>query len=93
MTKRKVVLDRSDFIKCMGQGAVPCSDFSDDVAKQIREFSLGAFAVALRGFEKNINKKLFLTMWRCKGDNVNCLVAKPELDGMRSKLDTIDTRA
>ena len=93
MTKRKVILDRDNFIKCMAPGAIPCGDFSDEVAKQIRGFSLGAFAIALEGFEKNINKKLFLTMWRCKGDNINCLVTKTELDGMRSKLDTIDTRA
>ena len=89
MTKRKAILDREDFIKCMAPGAIPCSGFSEEVAKEIRGFSLGAFAVALRGFESNINKKLFLTMWRCKGDNVNCLVTKAELDGMRSKVDSI----
>jgi hypothetical protein len=46
----------------------------------------GSFVVALKGYERDVFQKLFLVMWRCRGDAVDCLVAKVEMEGMKSKL-------
>ena len=89
MSKRMLVVDIVDFTKCIGSGAIKCETFSEGFAKDVRELAVGAFVVALRGYETNVRKKMFLTMWRCRGDNVNCLVSKMELDGLKSKLKTV----
>lgn len=87
MTKRKLVVDHDDFLRCLGgPNMIKCESFSQQLATDIRSLSGGAFAVVLRGHEQNIAKKMFLTMWRCRGDNVNCLVKQFEQDGMRTKL-------
>jgi len=56
----------------------------------MRELSTGAFAVALEGYETDVRSKLFLTMWKCRHDNVNCLVARAELDGFQNKLKALN---
>ena len=58
------------------------------MAKEIKPLSVGAFVVALEGYETNVVKKMFLTMWRCRGEGgtVNCLVTKIEQDGIKSKV-------
>ena len=90
MTKRKLVLSRADFETCLNSSAIPCGSFSDKVATEMRAFSLGAFVVALEGYETNIAKKMYLVTWRCKGDNVDCLVTKAEQAGFHSKLKAIE---
>ncbi len=90
MTKRKFVVSFDDFSKCIGEGAIKIEIFSDSFGKKIRDLSTGAFAVALEGYETNIHSKLFLTMWKCRGDNVNCLVARNELDGFHNKLKALN---
>lgn len=89
MSKRKFIISADDFSKCIGEGAISIEIFSEGLREEMRELSEGAFAVALQGYENNPSKKFFFTMWKCRGDNVNCLVARAELDGFRSKLDAI----
>ena len=89
MTKRKFIISHEDFSKCLGEGAISIEIFSKGLGEEMKNLSEGAFAVALQGYENNTSKKFFITMWKCRGDNVNCLVAKAELDGFRSKLDAI----
>jgi len=88
MTKRKIIVNLADFTNCLGTGFINNEVFSENVGKQIKGYSPGAFAVALEGYETNVGKKMFLTMWRCRGEsgNVNCLVCQVEQDGMQSKL-------
>ena len=45
--------------------------------------------MALKGYELNIAKKMYLVMWRCRGDNVNCLVNAAEMAGFHSKMKAI----
>ena len=84
----KIILGLADFKACLSTEYINPSNFSPAVAKQYSELSSGAFVVALKGFETNVAKKMFLTMWRCRDEKgtVMCLVAKVELEGMRSKL-------
>jgi len=89
MTKRKFIVSYDDFVTCLDSGAISCAAFSAPLAAQIRDTSLGAFVVALKGYETNIAKKMYLVMWRCRGDNVNCLVNKSEMGGFESKLKAI----
>lgn len=89
MTKRKFVIPYADFVNCIGEGAISIDIFNSILAEEMRKLSEGAFAVALEGYEHNASKKMFLVMWKCRGDNVNCLVARAELDGFRSKLDAL----
>ena len=89
MTKRKFVLSHDDFLHCLKDGPIRCDSFSEEVGTQFQDLSLGAFVVALRGYEKNIVKKMYLVMWRGKGENVDCLVTKAEKGGFHSKLKAI----
>jgi len=90
MTKRKFIVSFDDFSKCLGEGAIKIEIFSENLQKNMRELSTGAFAVALEGYETDVRSKLFLTMWKCRHDNVNCLVARAELDGFQNKLKALN---
>lgn len=91
MTKGKISVGPEDFNKCLdGSGtATQLSECSDEFAEQARPLSVGAFVVLLKGYETDMNRKMMLTMWRCRGDAINCLVNKVEVDGMKSKLAAI----
>jgi len=89
MTKRKFIASHKDFLTALNRGAIKCDKFSEPLSTQIRELTFGAFVIALKGYENNIAKKMYLVMWRCKGDNVNCLVARPEMAGFESKMKAI----
>jgi len=86
MTKRVVIADPEDYVRCLGPGGIRLSHFSTEFAEAVRSLTIGSFVVALRGYERNVSEKMFIVMWRCRGDAMNCLVAKAELDGMFSKL-------
>ena len=86
MTKRVVVADPEDYVRCLGPGGIRLSQFSPEFAEAVRALTIGSFVVALKGYERNVSEKMFIVMWRCRGDAMNCLVSKPEMDGMFSKL-------
>jgi len=89
MTKRKFALSHDDFLNCLNDGRINITSFSEPVAAQFQALSLGAFVVALKGYENNIVKKMYLVMWRGKGESVDCLVTKGEKAGFHSKLKSI----
>jgi hypothetical protein len=89
MTKRKIVATYGDFSKCVDAEAIRLETFTDEFADAVRKLEQGSFVVALKGYEEDVFQKLFLVMWRCRGDAVNCLVAKVEMDGVKSKLRAI----
>ncbi len=90
MTKRKIVAEAKSFSECFAPGAIPITKFSSPAfAEEIRNLCVGAYVVALKGFENDAANKMFCVMWRCRGDNVNCLVSKKELSGMRSKINAL----
>jgi hypothetical protein len=93
MTKRIFVLSREDFGKCLTPDATAISSFSEDFQKGVREVSVGSFCVALVGYEKDYSRKMMMTMWRCRGDNINGLVAKVELESMKTKLAALEAKA
>eukprot|EP00978_Attheya_sp_CCMP212_P011427 scaffold28204_cov42-Attheya_sp.AAC.2 len=87
MTKQKIVADPMDFVKCIAPGGIRLeATFTKEFTEKVRALAVGSFVVALNGYEMDIFKKMFLVMWRCRGDAINCLVAKVEMEGMRSKL-------
>jgi 16S rRNA methyltransferase RsmB/F len=86
MKNRKFVISTKDFIKCFSKATIPISALSAELADQIRKIAVGSFMVALEGYDQDTSKKLMMVMWRCRGDNINCLVCKIERDGMRSKM-------
>jgi 16S rRNA C967 or C1407 C5-methylase (RsmB/RsmF family) len=90
MSKRKVVANREDFERCLLTDPTPLSRFSSDFQEVARPFTVGSFVVLLQGYETQPDRRLILTMWRCRGDNVNGLVAKVEQDLMRSRLQMVD---
>lgn len=91
MNKRKVIAEKEDFQKCINTGTIKIDQFSDEFANSFREFSVGGFVVALKGYERDIAKKMFLIMWKARsdGDGLNCFVTKAEQDGIKSKLKSI----
>jgi len=86
MTTRKITIDIEDFVKCIQLDGIKIELFSSEFAEQARKFSVGSFAVILRGYEKDYSKKMMMVMWKCRGDHLNCLVSKIEKLGMKSKL-------
>ena len=87
MTKRKITgVNVKDFELCLETGAIKLETLSDEFAAQIRELIPGSFVIQLTGFEEDVAKKLCMVMWKCRGDAVNCLVSKIEVDGIKSKL-------
>jgi 16S rRNA C967 or C1407 C5-methylase (RsmB/RsmF family) len=89
MTKRKLIIDYEDFVNCIKEGFTQISTFSGNVAKQMRELTPGSFVVALKGYENDIQKKFYLVMHRARGDHVQCLIARPELEGIEAKVKSI----
>mmetsp|Transcript_17586 Transcript_17586/g.38220 ORF Transcript_17586/g.38220 Transcript_17586/m.38220 type:complete len:946 (+) Transcript_17586:112-2949(+) len=86
MTKRIIVAKASDFVRCIGPGSIRLSHSSTEFADAAKVLSSGSFVVALEGYERNVAAKMFLVMWKCRGEAMNCLVNKSEMDGMKSKL-------
>lgn len=87
MTKRFLVANATDFCTCLHPGVtIWIGNFSSNLQAQLRDLSTGAFVVALSGFETDIAKKMFLVMWKCRGDALNCLVSKVEQLGITCKL-------
>jgi hypothetical protein len=89
MTKRKFIISSEDFKRCLKYGAIPCDSFSEPLCSEMKALSLGAFVVALKGYENDITKKMYLVMWKCRGDNVNCLVNKIDMSAFHHKLDAL----
>jgi 16S rRNA C967 or C1407 C5-methylase (RsmB/RsmF family) len=92
MTKRKFVIGFEDFRACLsGEGkTIHLSKFSECFREQLKELTPGSFAVVLEGYEDQLDEKLVATMWKCRGDSVDGLVAKVEVDGLLSRLDAIE---
>ena len=86
MTKRRFTISPKDFQNCLNGGAIGCTTFSEPLGSQMKALSLGAFVVGLEGYEKDVAKKMYLVMWKCRGDNVNCLVGKSEMAHFENKL-------
>jgi 16S rRNA C967 or C1407 C5-methylase (RsmB/RsmF family) len=94
MTKRKFVVDMHDFVHCLNvTSAKPVAlteGFSDKFAEAVRPIDVGAFVVVLDGYEnKGIDKKMAITMWRCRGDKISLLVTKIEVESIKDKLQVI----
>jgi hypothetical protein len=86
MEKRKIFATYDDFGKCIESGTIRLEIFSEKFAESVRKLEPGSFVVALEGYERDVFQKLFLVMWRCRGDAIDCLVAKVEMEGLKSKL-------
>eukprot|EP00980_Cylindrotheca_fusiformis_P026457 scaffold16189_cov125-Cylindrotheca_fusiformis.AAC.13 len=89
MKKRKIGLELKDFETCLQTETIPLESFSRAFAEAARSLTMGSFVVYLKGFEDDYIKKFWVVMWRCRGDSVNCLVTKAELDGMKSKVRSV----
>ena len=86
MTKRLISTSMDDFHACIRTGLMNFDIFSEAFQKNIRALEPGSFVVALEGYEKDILKKMFLVMWRCHGEKLDCLVAKVEMDAIVVKM-------
>ena len=89
MKNRKFIVSTKDFLTCFSQATIKISALSPGLGDEVRKIAVGSFMVALEGYELDSSKKLMMVMWRCRGDNINCLVCKIERDGMRSKMRAI----
>lgn len=94
MTKRKIVVGPSDFKKCLGGNGktIHLSEFSDDFSEQVKTLTVGSFVAVLNAFEDSMTDKLAATMWKCRGDSVDGLVAKIEIDEMLSRIEVLERK-
>ena len=85
MTKRLVTADMDDFYACIKDGFLKLDTFSETFKKNVEELEPGSFVVTLKGYEKDVAKKMYLSMWR-RLNCINCFVAKVEMEGLISKM-------
>ena len=85
MTKRLIIADMDDFYACIKEGFLKLDIFSEPFKKSVEELEPGSFVVALKGYEKDVAKKMYLSMWR-RPNCVNCFVAKVEMEALTSKM-------
>ena len=92
MTKRKYVACHDDFRACLqGDGkTIHLSKFTDTFRNQVKDEKPGSIVVILEGYENKMDQKLLVCMWKCRGESIDSLVAKVEVDGLLSKLDAMD---
>ncbi|KAL7535379.1 hypothetical protein ACHAXR_009414, partial [Thalassiosira sp. AJA248-18] len=86
ITKRILSASMDDFHTCVKEGFIPFDKFSETFQKGLEELTPGSFIVTLKGYEKDISKKMFLVMWRRSNPVVNCFVAKIEMEGILSRM-------
>lgn len=86
MTKRFLVAKDDDFYACIADGFIHFDNFSESFRSEVEALEPGSFIVALKGYEKDLAKKMFLVMWRRPNKVVQCFVAKVEMEGLFSKL-------
>ena len=92
MTKRKYIVGPDDFRACLrGDGkTIHLSKFTDEFRNQVKDESPGSFVVLLKGYEDKMDQKLLVCMWKCRGESIDSLVAKVEVDGLLGKLDAME---
>jgi hypothetical protein len=86
MTKRKFAVSSDDFFRCMLPDHIPLAGFSPEFQELVRPIEVGSFVVVLEGYEDETGHKMIMAMWRCRGDNINSLVAKIELESLLVKM-------
>ena len=86
MTKRLISADMDDFYKCIKEGFLELNTFSEPFQKSVEELEPGSFVVTLKGYEKDVAKKMYLSMWRRPNTCINCFVAKVEMEALMSKM-------
>lgn len=89
VTKRILTADMDDFYACVKEGFLPFDNFSESFQKGLEELTTGSFLVTLKGYEKDIAKKMYLSMWRRPDSHnnvVNCFVSKIEMEAVLSKM-------
>ena len=85
MTKRIVSANMDDFYTCNNTGFIEFAKFGEEFVKQVETLSQGSFLVTLKGYEKDMSKKMFLVMWK-RPKCVNCFVTKIEIEAIKSKM-------
>lgn len=85
MTKRILTADMDDFYTCMKDGFVSFEKFGESFRKQLEAMESGSCIVLLKGYEDDMSKKMFLSMWR-RPRAVTCFVAKMEREAILSKM-------
>merc|ERR1711862_362937 len=66
----------------------PSIKFSDEFIKKIKNLSFGSFVIVLQHYEDDYDKKMFLSMWKCRSPNpkINCLINKIDIEDMKRKV-------
>ena len=87
MTKRKLTVGLKDFRTGISGGGktIHFSEFSEEWQAQVKDLELGSFVVILKE-----DPRLIATLWKCRGDSVDGLVGKVELEGIMGKLAAIE---
>lgn len=66
---------------------VPPIEFTSEFIHKIKALSFGSFVIALKDYEDDCNKKMFLSMWKCRASNkINCLMNKIDIEDMKRKV-------
>jgi 16S rRNA C967 or C1407 C5-methylase (RsmB/RsmF family) len=86
VTKRILSANMDDFFACVKEGFINFDKFSEPFQKELEKLEVGSFIVTLEGYEKDVAKKMYLSMWRRPSKTVNCFVTKVEMEAILSKM-------
>lgn len=90
MTKRKFVVDRADFEVCLSAEVVSLTELSMKLRELLLPLSAGSMLMVLEGYEDG-DDKMMLAKWRCRGEKMDNLVPKVELQAMKDKLHALQS--
>lgn len=87
MTKRKVIVDRDDFDRCLDRENVPLSNMSADFQEAVRPLSVGCVVVVLQDERLPADAEMLAVVaWRCRGDHLKLLVSQPDMDSIEKRV-------
>lgn len=95
MTKRVHDVGLADFKMCLTctNQAMPLEDFSPEFRDEMKDVEPGSFVAVLKGYEDQMHQKLVATMWKCRGDKVDGLVGKGDIEVLKNKLAAMEAKA
>ena len=92
MIDAKFVVCLEDFKASLSGGGktVHLSKFSKEFEAKVKTLESGSFVILLEGYENRLDLKLVVTLWKCRGDSVDALVAKAEMEALLKKVDALE---
>ena len=86
MTKRKVMMKRDDFDRCLIREAVPISELSAELQDVIKPMSVGSIVAVLQDERLPSDADMLaIVIWRCRAETLKLLVTANDMDEIKRR--------